>query len=118
MFRTESYKTVAQTKPSDDDETEIERLSSIVQNLQNQINTMREDVTSTVTKSVMKDVDTKIQAVEDRVNERINDIELKWDGDMKALVKRLAIDNQHILNAIHGKSVTPSGDIDARGGAK
>ena len=59
-----------------------------------------------------------ILKAEDRVNERINDIELKWDGDMKALVKRLAIDNQHIINAIHGKSVTPSGDVDARGGAK
>ena len=92
------------------DNSEVDRLESIVKDLQTQVSALRG--------SILTDVDKKVAAAEKRINTRIDNLEVKWNSDMENLVGQLARNNESLLLAINGKPVTSSGTDDAHGGAR
>ena len=90
LFGTISYKNATTGSTSDNDDSEIERLTGILNDLQNQLNSLRQDITADVSKQVLVDVDKKNYAAEARANDRIDQVEKTWNSDMDKLAKQMA----------------------------
>ena len=122
VFGTKTYSSATQ---SNTDNSEIVRLTSLVNELSEQVDQLKQNVTRDVTTVVLKDVDTKIGSLEKQVNERIEEIEKKCNSQFELLGKQysnilsqMSSNNSSLLAAIQGQQVTSSGvDISARGGA-
>ena len=122
VFGTKTYSSATQ---SNTDNSEIVRLTSLVNELSEQVDQLKQNVTRDVTTVVLKDVDTKIGSLEKQVNERIEEIEKKCNSQFELLGKQysnilsqMSSNNSSLLAAILGQQVTSSGvDISARGGA-
>ena len=101
------------------------RLTSLVNELTEQVGSLKQNVAREVTNVVLKDVDTKLSTLESKMNTKINDVEKKCETQFEILGKQYAAilcqmsaNSSNILAAIKGSQVTPSGDeSSARGGA-
>ena len=102
------------------------RLTKIVNDLKDQVESLSQSIASEVTTSVLKDVDVKLEAIEERLNDDIqavrdecNDKIVSIESRFDDIWNKIDLDNKTLLAAIEGRPKPPSGDAhSARGAAK
>ena len=122
-FGVKSYISAAKNSTDHD---EVVRLSQLVEDLVTQVDTMKQNMTKEVTGVVLNDVDKKLETMEIKINEKIDEVEKKSTAQFNKIstqyndiLDRMENNNKSLLAAIHGKNVTSSGvDDSARGGAE
>ena len=124
LFGSKSYKAAA--SKSSNDSNEVVRLTKIVNDLKDQVESLSQSIASEVTTSVLKDVDVKLEAIEERLNDDIqavrdecNDKIVSIESRFDDIWNKIDLDNKTLLAAIEGRPKPPSGDAhSARGAAK
>ena len=124
LFGSKSYKTAATN--SSNESSEVVRLTRIVNDLRDQVESLSQSIATEVTTSVMKDVEVKLEAIEERLNDNIqavrdecNDKIVSIESRFDEIWNKIDLDNKTLLAAIEGRPKPPSGDAhSARGAAK
>lgn len=120
VFGTKTYSSATQPNKNN---AEIVRLTSLVNELSDQVNNLKQTVTKDVTSVVLKDVATKLETFETRVHDRVDGIAKKCETQFEQLgqqyssiLSQMNSNSSHLLAAIQGKQATSSGvDSSARG---
>lgn len=115
VFGSKSYSSVTQN--AKDSGSEIVRLTQIVNDLQVQVDSLSQTIATDVSTAVVKDVDTKIEAVESRLNASMNAAQEDYNDKIAGIETKLNdimfkmdTNNSTLLAAIRGDKQPPSGD--------
>ena len=124
IFGSKSYSDAAQNNTNSNND--VVRLSQIVNDLQSQVESLSQTLATNVSATVLKEVDTKLEAVEERLNANISTVKEECEARIanvenkfNEIMTKLDTNNSTLLAAIRGESKPPSGDDhSARGAGK